>query len=1294
MMPQRSFAAIIVFLSSLCCAAPWMAVAQVNVTTFYNDIARTGANTSETVLTPSNVNSYQFGKLFSVAVDGDVYSQPLYVSNLSINGATHNILYVATEHDSLYAIDADSGTVYWQVSLIPSGGSTVDSIRDAACSDLVPEIGITGTPVIDPSSNTIYLVASTKENGNFFQRLHAIDLITHAEKFGGPVVISATVNGTGDGSSGGKLSFDPLTERQRSGLLLENSHIIIAWGSFCDNFPIHGWVMSYNASNLAQEAVFNTSPNGQIDGVWMSGDGVAADSTGNLFFATGNGSYDGSSADDYGDSIMKLLPPSGGSFAVADWFTPYDQSSMANGDGDLGSGGVLLLPDLPPGSAHQHLLVQMGKEGTIYLVNRDNMGKFCSSCTTGDTQIVQEIPGASTGIWGSPAYWNGSVYWGGGSEGGADSVKAFSFNANNSGLLSNSPTSVSSNMFAFPTAEPVISANGNSNGILWILDNSSYLSNCCQVLYAYDAANLANMFYNSNQADNNRDVPGGSVKFTAPIIANGKVYVGSQGAVSAFGIINSTPGISFVQGNSGPSTLQASNSSVAVTYSVAQNPGDLNVVAVGWGDTTSSITSVTDTRGNTYTLAVGPTSNTGLQQSIYYAKNIVAGSNTVTVKFNQAASYPDVRILEYRGSSTSSPLDAKAAAIGSGMTANSGPVTTTSPNELIFGAGTTATWFTAAGSGFVNRMIDTFGNIAEDKTVTSTGSYSATASNSSSLWIMQVATFAVQGTTTPAPTISAISPTSGTTAGGTSISITGTGFLSGASVTLGGTGATNVNVASSTSITATTAAHVAGAVNVVVTNTDGQSGTLTSGYTYISPNPAPTVTAISPVSGTTAGGTSVTIAGTAFLAGASVTLGGTAATNVNVVSSTSITATTAAHTAGAVNVTVTNTDGQSGALTNAYTYTNPAPTVTAISPVSGTTTGGTSVTITGTGFLSGASVTLGGTAATNVNVASSSSITATTAAHVAGAVNVVVTNTDGQSSTLTNGFTYVSPPTVTAISPVSGPASGGTSVTITGTGFLAGANVTLGGAAATNVNVVSSTSITATTPAHTAGPVNEVVTNTDGQSGTLSAGFTYTAVISFVQATSGPSRIQASSSSIAVTYPRSQIARDLNVVVVGWRDTTSSITSVTDTHGNVYSLAVGPTSNTGLQQSIYFAKNIAGGSNKLTVKFNQKASYPDVRILEYSGLSTTNPLDAKAAAAGNGTTANSGPASTTSANELIFGAGTTGTAFSAAGPGFVSRVTDVEGNIAEDEMVTTTGSYSATATTSSSVWVMQMTTFK
>ena len=443
------------------------------------------------------------------------------------------------------------------------------------------------------------------------------------------------------------------------------------------------------------------------------------------------------------------------------------------------------------------------------------------------------------------------------------------------------------------------------------------------------------------------------------------------------------PGIAFVQGTTGPPTVQASNSSVAVAYSSPQVAGDLNVVVVGWGDTTSSISSVTDSHGATYTLAAGPTTNTGLQQAIYYAKNVAAGSNTVTVKFNQAASYPDVRILEYSGLDAANPLDGKASASGSGTTANSGAATSTSANELIFGAGTTGAQFSAPGSGFANRMINAYGNIAEDEIVSSTGSYSATATTQSSVWVMQAVTFRGSGQVA-GPAVTGISPGSGTTVGGTAVTITGTGFLAGASVTLGGTAATSVTVVSSTSITATTPAHTAGAANVVVTNSGGQSGTLNNGYTYTSSNPAPTISAISPVSGPAAGGTAVTITGTGFLTGAGVTLGGTAATNVVVVSSTSITAKTAAHAGGAVSVVVTNTDGQSGSLSNGFTYTNPAPTVTTISPVSGTTAGGTAVTITGTGFLAGATVTLGGAAATNVTVVSGTSITATTPTHIAG----------------------------------------------------------------------------------------------------------------------------------------------------------------------------------------------------------------------------------------------------------------------------------------------------------------------
>jgi len=519
--------------------------AQVNVTTYHNDNARTGQNMQETILTPVNVNSGQFGKLFSVAVDGYVYAQPLYLSKVTIAGGTHNVLYVATEHDSLYAIDADQGTIYWRISLIPSGGSTVNSSSDLTCGDLVPEVGITGTPVIDTSTKTIYLVAKSKVNGSPVQYLHAIDVATSAEKFGGPVFIQASVSGTASDGSGTTVSFNPRLQHQRASLLLENGHVVIGWGSHCDISPWHGWVMSYSASTLAQEAAFNTSADGSGNGVWMSGGGLAADSNGNIFFATGNGTWNGTT--DYGDSIVKLGPPSGGNFPVLDYFTPHNQSSLGVGDGDLGSGGLVLLPTLPSG---QQLLTQMGKTGMMFLIDRNNMGKYCvnavPACRGSDTNIVQEIPVATAGVWGTPAYWNGSVYWGPANEANPDNLKAFSFNANDSALLSSSPTSESSNVFTFSAPSPSISAKGNANGILWGLDNSAFRYKCsgaanCQILYAYDATNLANMLYKSSQAPNNRDVPGGAVKFATPTIANGKVYVGSQLKVSAYGTISTTP---------------------------------------------------------------------------------------------------------------------------------------------------------------------------------------------------------------------------------------------------------------------------------------------------------------------------------------------------------------------------------------------------------------------------------------------------------------------------------------------------------------------------------------------------------------------------------------------------------------------------------------------------------------------------------------------------------------------------------------------------------------------------------
>jgi len=505
-------------------------------------------------------------------------------------------------------------------------------------------------------------------------------------------------------------------------------------------------------------------------------------------------------------------------------------------------------------------------------------------------------------------------------------------------------------------------------------------------------------------------------------------------------------------------------------------------------------------------------------------------------------------------------------------------------------------------------------------------------------------------------------------------------------VTFGTAAATNVVVVNATTITATTPAGSAGASTVTVTNPGGLSGSLITGFTYI---PLPTISSVNPNAGTTLGGTAVTITGTNFVTGATVTFGAVAATSVVVVSSTTITATTPAGSAGAVTVTVTNPAAQSGSLANGYTYVV-KPTVSSVSPNNGPTAGGTAVTITGTNFAAGATVTFGTAAATNVVVVNATTITATTPAGSAGASTVTVT-VSGQSGSLANGFIY-GQPTVTSVAPNNGPAAGGTAVTITGTNFAAGATVKFGTASATNVVVVNGTTITATTPAGSAGAVTVTVTNSGGASGSLANGFTYITptAISFAQVASATP--QSSTATVSASYPAAQTLGDMNIVAVGWNDTTATVQSVKDSAGNTYSLAIGPTSGSALRQSIYYAPGIVGGSNTVTVTFNQPAAYPDVRILEYKGV---NALDVTAGASGSSTSASSGAATTTGTNELIFGANMVATTTKAAGTGFTSRIiTSPDSDLAEDKTVTAAGSNSATSTlTSAGPWVMQMVTF-
>jgi Bacterial Ig-like domain (group 2) len=517
-----------------------VAAVYTGVLTYHNDLARTGQNLNETILTPSNVNSAQFGKLFSYPVDGEVYAEPLYVANVNIEGqGPRNVVYVATEHDSVYAFDADrlSSQPLWHVSFTsPNAGIASVSAADVQTDAFDLEIGITGTPVIDPSSGVLYVVVYTKENGDYVFRLHALDITNGTEKLGGPVVIQASVAGTGDGNDGqGHVVFNPFRQLQRSGLLLLDGIVYVAFASHADNNPYHGWLLGYDARTLQQLLVYNDTPDGAQGGIWESGAAPAADANGNAFLATGNGTFDADvGGADFGDSILRLSAETG-HLTVADFFTPFNQELLIERDFDLGSGGVMLLPDQP--GPHPHLLVGGGKGGSIYLADRDSMGRFRS---TDNSQIVESIPEANGFILlflSSPAYWNSNVYVDGSLPlGTTPGYPLQSFRVSN-GLLSSAPVSQTATLFGYPGAVPAVSANGSTNGIVWAIQSDGYTSGKSAVLHAYDATDVSRELYNSNQAEA-RDASGPAVKFTVPTVANGKVYVGTGTELDVYGLLS------------------------------------------------------------------------------------------------------------------------------------------------------------------------------------------------------------------------------------------------------------------------------------------------------------------------------------------------------------------------------------------------------------------------------------------------------------------------------------------------------------------------------------------------------------------------------------------------------------------------------------------------------------------------------------------------------------------------------------------------------------------------------------
>ncbi len=499
-----------------------------DVVTYHYDMFRQGQTQRENILTPANVNSNSFGKVNFFTVDGKVDAQPLYANKMQEPAGKQDTLFVVTENDSIYAFNAASGAQTWKATALLAGETPSD---DHGCSQITPDIGITDTPVFDRTQGphgALYFVAMSKDSGgNYHQRLHALDMKTGAELFGGPTEIQAKYPGTGDGSQGGFVIFNPAQYAERAGLLEYGGQVYLGFTSHCDHRPYTGWLLAYNAGTLQQTAVLNLTPNGYEGSIWMAGGGLATDGHGFLYFLVANGLFDTTLNGqgfpvngDYGNAFMKIAIPQ---LTVADYFTMFNTSSESSDDEDLGSGGAIVLPPLTDNNGHVHqLAVGAGKDSNIYVVNRNNMGKFNPN---NDSAIYQEIDGALPGgVWASPAYFNNTVYYGSVGQ----SLKAFSIS---NARLSTSPSSQTTNTFTYPGTTPTVSANGTSDAIVWAVENSNPA-----VLHAYDATNLAKELYNSNQAGS-RDQFGPGNKFITPMVVNGKVFVGTQTGVAEFGLM-------------------------------------------------------------------------------------------------------------------------------------------------------------------------------------------------------------------------------------------------------------------------------------------------------------------------------------------------------------------------------------------------------------------------------------------------------------------------------------------------------------------------------------------------------------------------------------------------------------------------------------------------------------------------------------------------------------------------------------------------------------------------------------
>ena len=620
---------------------------QAAVTTHHNDNSRTGQNLSEPVLNTSNVNVNTFGKLFSRAVDGQIYAQPLYVPNLPVAGTTRNVVYVATENDSVYAFDADDPTAsspLWYVNF----GTPVPSTDVAPdCADITPQVGITSTPVIDTSSSTFYVVAKTKNtsDNSYHFNIHALDLITGTEKFGGPTEITAQVPGTGVDSVGGTVTFDPLQQFNRPGLLLLNGIVYLAFGSACETSPWHGWILGYRASTLQQVAVLNTTPNGSDGGIWGGGEGLLADSANNIYVMTGNGTFDPTTGGDYGDSVLKISTASG--LSIVDYFTPTNQADLDAADLDLGSGGPMALPGT-------NLIVGSGKDGLVRVMDSANLGQF-STTTNNDIQNFQGTTGFV--FMGAPIYWNSPnngpvIYiWSGN-----DVLKAYKLV---NGLFQTTPVTQStvSEAQGYSNSVPLsLSANGNQaeTGIVW--GSGAFSANANRhtvagILRAFDATDLTHELWDSKQ-NVARDDVGNYAKFSPPTIANGKVYLATfsnqllvYGLLSDFSLSVAPASTMVVGGQSGTSIVTVTathgfNSAVTLTCAAASLPADASCAFVP-----GSVTPAASPASSTLTISTSAATPIGTSNvTITGTSGSLSHDTSVSLTVNPILPPPDFTI--------------------------------------------------------------------------------------------------------------------------------------------------------------------------------------------------------------------------------------------------------------------------------------------------------------------------------------------------------------------------------------------------------------------------------------------------------------------------------------------------------------------------------------------------------------------------------------------------------------------------------------------------------------------------